>query len=92
MQVIRNMRVFRYRLPSEFPCCLSLCTYHLKLELLYIAGLSTISARRRRHSELGAVDAAKSPRHGLNDADTELVCWLVEQHLFMSSVAQRQTP
>ncbi len=94
MQVIRNMRVFRYRsAQANFPVAYH-CVHTIpKLELLYIAGLYHDIGKGRGgdHSELGAVDAAQfCRRHGLNDADTELVCWLVEQHLFMSSVAQRQ--
>jgi [protein-PII] uridylyltransferase len=43
------------------------------------------------HSELGAVDAqAFCKRHQLSEADTELVCWLVEKHLYMSTVSQRE--
>ncbi|WP_042814866.1 ACT domain-containing protein, partial [Xanthomonas citri] len=43
------------------------------------------------HSELGAVDArAFCLAHRLSEGDTELVTWLVEQHLRMSVTAQKQ--
>ena len=43
------------------------------------------------HSTLGRVDAEQFCReHGMSDADTELVSFLVEHHLDMSQVAQKQ--
>jgi len=45
--------------------------------------------RPEDHSIVGARIARRlCPRLGLNAADTELVCWLVEVHLVMSTVAQ----
>jgi len=94
MAVIRNMRRFRYRAAQqEFPVAYHSVHTIPKLELLYIAGLYHDIAKGRGgdHSTLGAVDAATfCTRHGLTEIDTELVCWLVEQHLYMSSVAQRE--
>jgi [protein-PII] uridylyltransferase len=94
MMVIRNMRRFHYRSSEEhFPVACH-CVRNLpKVELLYIAGLYHDMGKGRGgdHSELGAVDAvAFCQRHGLTDDDTQIVEWLVKQHLLMSSVAQRK--
>jgi [protein-PII] uridylyltransferase len=61
--------------------------------LLYVAALYHDIAKGRGgdHSELGSADArgfAKS--HGLSKEDTDLVAFLVEKHLAMSHVAQKQ--
>jgi [protein-PII] uridylyltransferase len=45
--------------------------------------------QERPHSDIGAEVAIQlCPRLGLNDADTETVAWLVQNHLLMSDVAQ----
>jgi [protein-PII] uridylyltransferase len=61
-------------------------------ELLFIAGLYHDIAKGRGgdHSLLGKVDAERfCRRHGIGEEATELVRWLVEKHLYMSAVAQK---
>ena len=94
MMVIRNMRRFRYRSSEQaFPVAFHAVHTIPKVELLYIAGLYHDIGKGRGgdHSMLGAQDARSfCIRHGLTEADTEIVCWLVEKHLLMSTVSQRQ--
>ena len=94
MMVIRNMRRLHYRSAEKnFPVAAH-CVRNLpKIELLYVAGLYHDIGKGRGgdHSELGASYVSEfCERHGINEADTELVRWLVRQHLMMSSTAQRK--
>src|SRR5690606_21226118 len=64
-----------------------------KPHLLRLAGLLHAIAKGRGgdHSELGAVDAREfAQAHAMPEADADLLAWLVEQHLLMSTTAQRQ--
>jgi [protein-PII] uridylyltransferase len=94
LEVVKNMRRFLYPEFSEkFPVTSRVVARLPKLELLYIAGIYHDIGKGRGgdHSELGAVDARTfCENHGLNKVDTNLVCWLVENHLVMSGVAQRK--
>lgn len=94
LEVVKNMRRFQYTdAEQKFPVAARVVRRLPKIELLYIAGLYHDIAKGRGgdHSTLGAADAiAFCERHGLNKRDTNLVAWLVEKHLLMSSVAQRQ--
>src|SRR6202048_3910640 len=59
--------------------------------VIYITTLlhDVAKGRPEDHSIAGAKVARRlCPRLGFNTADTELVAWLIEQHLTMSSVAQ----
>jgi [protein-PII] uridylyltransferase len=94
LTVIRNLRRFTVQEHAlEFPLCSHIVATIPKPELLYLAGLFHDIAKGRGgdHSELGAHDAREfCLRHDLSEYDARLVTWLVENHLIMSSTAQRQ--
>jgi [protein-PII] uridylyltransferase len=94
MRVIRNMaRLNSTDVRNEYPLASRLIHRLPKLETLFIAGLYHDVAKGRGgdHSELGAIDAeAFCERHHLSERDTQLVSWLVENHLLMSMTAQRK--
>lgn len=94
LKVMQNMGNFL--LPSakeDFPVAANVVKRLPKFELLYIAGLYHDIGKGRGgdHSTLGAVDAEEfCKRHLISPRETRLVCWLVEKHLLMSAVAQKQ--
>lgn len=92
--LLKNIRSF-YHADQEQPLPLaSRVIYRLpKPELLYVAGLYHDIAKGRGgdHSQLGAADAEDfCRRHRLSRWDTQLVIWLVKNHLLMSVTAQRK--
>ena len=93
MQVIRNMRRFRYESAREsFPVAHDCVSRLPKVELLYVAGLyhDIGKGSGADHSSVGALHAREfCRRHRLSSNDSELVAWLVRDHLVMSSIAQR---
>ncbi len=94
LEVIKNTR--RFRIPGaedKFPVSSRVARRLRKIELLYIAALYHDIGKGRGgdHSVLGAVDAERfCQEHMLDEKDTELVIWLVRNHLLMSAVAQRK--
>ncbi|MGH8854654.1 MAG: [protein-PII] uridylyltransferase [Telluria sp.] len=94
MMVVRNLR--RFTMPEhahEYPFCSQLIADFRNRWLLYVAALFHDIAKGRGgdHSELGMQDAEDFCRgHGLSDEDTALVVFLVQHHLTMSTVAQKQ--
>lgn len=94
LMVVRNLR--RYTMPEhahEYPFCSQLIANFDQPWVLYIAALFHDIAKGRGgdHSVLGMADAKKfCYDHGLNRANTELVIFLVQNHLTMSQVAQKQ--
>jgi [protein-PII] uridylyltransferase len=94
LRVIRNLRRFSIpELAHEIPLCSRLMSDFERPEVLYLAALFHDIAKGRGgdHSQLGAMDARRFCRdHGLAPQDSDLVAWLVENHLLMSLTAQKQ--
>jgi [protein-PII] uridylyltransferase len=94
LMVVRNLRRFTMQeLAHEFPLCTELMSGFERRWVLYIAALYHDIAKGRGgdHSHLGLRDVrAFARRHGLAADDRELVEFLVENHLAMSHVAQKQ--
>ncbi len=94
LMVLRNLR--RFTMPEfahEFPLCSQLVSGFERRWLLYVAALFHDIAKGRGgdHSTLGTADARRfCRRHGLSREDTDLIAFLVEHHLTLSSVAQKQ--
>lgn len=94
LMVLRNVR--RFAIPEhahEYPFCSQLMANFAQPWLIYVAALFHDIAKGRGgdHSELGKHDARVFCRnHGLSKEDTQLVVFLVEHHLLMSQVAQKQ--
>jgi [protein-PII] uridylyltransferase len=94
LMVVRNLR--RFTMPEfahEFPLCSELMNGFERRWLLYIAALYHDIAKGRGgdHSSLGAEDVRSfSKRHHLSEEDAKLVEFLVERHLAMSHVSQKQ--
>lgn len=94
LAVIRNLR--RFTMPEhaqEYPLASRLIAGLERSWLLYVAALFHDIAKGRGgdHSALGAEEVQRFARsHGLDEADGELVVFLVRNHLAMSQVAQKQ--
>ena len=94
LMVIRNLR--RFTEPQhahEYPLCSRIMADFARPEVMYVAGLFHDIAKGRGgdHSVLGSRDARRfCHQHALSREDSSLVSWLVEQHLTMSSTAQKQ--
>ncbi|CEG57146.1 [protein-PII] uridylyltransferase [Legionella fallonii] len=92
--VIRNIARFKQKhYEKQFPLCAKVINSLDKPEILYLSALFHDIAKGRGgdHSELGAVEAQQfAQRHHIEQADTELLVWLVRYHLLMSQTAQRQ--
>ncbi len=94
LNVIRFMRTFllqkntkKFSLASQTVKCLP------NITLLYVVGLYHDIAKGRGgdHSILGATDTINfCMRHGFTRRESKFAGWLVENHLLMSSVSQKQ--
>ena len=94
LEVLANTRRFmRADYTDKFPVSTRIAQRLRAPELLYVAALYHDIGKGRGgdHSELGAADAQGfCERHGLSQTDTNLVVWLVRNHLLMSSFSQRK--
>jgi [protein-PII] uridylyltransferase len=94
LQVLRNVRRFTMvEFSHEYPLCSRLIANFERPWLLYVAALFHDIAKGRGgdHSQLGKADVGRFARaHGFTKDDADLVEFLVEHHLTMSSVAQKQ--
>ncbi len=94
LMVVRNMR--RFTMPEfahEYPLCSRLIANFQRHWLLYIAAFFHDIAKGRHgdHSKLGTNDARRFCRdHSISKEDTKLVVFLVEHHLTMSRIAQKE--
>ncbi|MBX3710952.1 MAG: [protein-PII] uridylyltransferase [Lysobacter sp.] len=94
LAVLRNLALFASGQADErFSIAHTIWPSLRKPELMLLAGLFHDIGKGRGgdHSELGAVDAREfCVAHGVSEADTALIEWLVRRHLLMSVTAQKQ--
>ena len=94
LMVLRNVR--RFFIPEhahEYPFCSQLAVGWDKPWVLYVAALFHDIAKGRGgdHSELGAGEVRRFCReHGVQQADAQLIEFLVSHHLLMSRIAQKE--
>ncbi len=92
--VVSNLRRFALsRFDDEFPLCSEIMQSLEQPEIAYLSGLFHDIAKGRGgdHSELGAVDARSfCLEHGLSKYEAGIVAWLVENHLVLSTTAQKK--
>ena len=94
LMVLRNMR--RFFIPEhahEYPLCSQLAVDFDKPWILYVAALFHDVAKGRGgdHSDLGAREVRRFCRdHDIEAEDAQLIEFLVQHHLTMSRVAQKE--
>ncbi len=94
LMVVRNMRRLAIEAHShELPFASGLMASFPYKTVLYLAALFHDIAKGRGgdHAELGVADAAKFAKdHFLTEYETDLLCWLVQDHLIMSTTSQKE--
>ena len=93
LMVLRNVRrFFMAEHAHEYPFCSQLASGWDKPWMLYVAALFHDIAKGRGgdHSELGTVEVRRfCKQHGIAAEDTQLIEFLVREHLTMSRIAQK---
>jgi len=94
LQVVRNLRRLSLaEFAHEYPFCSRLMAAYPERWRLYVAALFHDIAKGRGgdHALLGRADARRfCQAHGIGAEDTELIVFLVEHHLTMSTYAQKR--
>lgn len=94
LMVVRNMRRLAIDAHShELPFASGLMASFPYKTVLYLAALFHDIAKGRGgdHAELGVEDARTFAKdHFLTDYETDLLCWLVKDHLIMSITSQKE--
>ena len=94
LMVLRNMRrFFMAEHAHEYPFCSQLASGWDLPWILYIAALFHDIGKGRGgdHSQIGALEVRRFCRqHGVQREETQLIEFLVREHLTMSTVAQKQ--
>ncbi len=93
MMVLRNVRrFFIVEHAHEYPFCSQLASCCDKPWILYVAALFHDIAKGRGgdHSELGAIEVRRfCKQHAFQKEDSDLIEFIVHEHLTMSRVAQK---
>lgn len=94
LEVVKNIYTFAYQSAKhDYVLASKMVNGQIKIETLYLAALFHDIAKGRggNHSELGGQDAIDfCQRHNVNLLETNLIVWLIENHLRMSSASQKQ--
>ena len=91
-KVVRNIRQMKLNEHIGFELEHELVNKLRKIEILYIAGLFHDLGKGKGgdHSEIGAKTSYRfAKRIGMSNTDANLISWLVEKHLVMSSISQK---
>lgn len=89
---VRNLCLLRHD-KTEVKSATEIFSKIPKPHLIYISALfhDIAKGREGHHAELGAIDVAEfCKQHNINKNDSQLVVWLVKEHLIMSETAQKR--
>ena len=91
-KLVRNMRQMKLNKHNGFELEHELINKVPKIEILYIAGIFHDLGKGKGgdHSKIGAkISFNFAKRIGMSSTDANLISWLVDKHLIMSSISQK---
>ena len=91
-KVVRNIRQMKLNEHVGFELEYEILNKIRKIEILYIAGIFHDLGKGKGgdHSEIGAKTSYRfAKRIGMSNTDANLISWLVEKHLIMSSISRK---